>query len=120
PRAIYDDAGNAIYVGRSGAENDAVTFDLAGPNDTWLHARGVPGSHVIVRWRDPAGNEDEETLRRAAALAAHYSAARASGTVEVDATRRRYVRKIKGTGPGMVTYRNERTLAVRPRDEGGH
>jgi predicted ribosome quality control (RQC) complex YloA/Tae2 family protein len=117
PRAIYDDAGNAIYIGRSGAENDAVTFDIAGANDTWLHARGVPGSHVIVRWRDPAGNEDEETLRRAAALAAHYSAARQSGSVEVDATRRRYVRKIKGTGPGMVTYRNERTLAVRPMDE---
>lgn len=117
PRAIYDDAGNAIYIGRSGAENDAVTFNVAGPNDTWLHARGVPGSHVIVRWHDPAGNEDEETLRRAAALAAHYSSARKSGSVEVDATRRRYVRKIKGTGPGMVTYRNERTLAVRPMDE---
>jgi predicted ribosome quality control (RQC) complex YloA/Tae2 family protein len=119
PRAIYDEAGNAIYVGRSGSENDAVTFDVAGPNDTWLHARGVPGSHVIVRWRDPAGQEDEETLRRAASLAAYYSAARASGTVEVDATRRRYVRKVKGTGPGMVTYRNERTLAVRPTDEPG-
>jgi predicted ribosome quality control (RQC) complex YloA/Tae2 family protein len=117
PRAIYDDAGNAIYIGRSGSENDAVTFDIAGPNDTWLHARGVPGSHVIVRWRNPAGDEDEETLRRAAALAAYYSSARTSGTVEVDATRRRYVRKIKGTGPGMVTYRNERTLAVRPRGD---
>jgi predicted ribosome quality control (RQC) complex YloA/Tae2 family protein len=117
PRAIHDEAGNAIYVGRSGSENDAVTFDVAGPNDTWLHARGVPGSHVIVRWHDPAGIEDEESLRRAAALAAYYSSARSSGTVEVDATRRRYVRKIKGSGPGMVTYRNERTLAVRPMDE---
>jgi predicted ribosome quality control (RQC) complex YloA/Tae2 family protein len=117
PRALLDDRGNAIYVGRSGADNDAVTFDLAGPNDTWLHARGVPGSHVIVRWHDPAGTEDEETLGRAAALAAFYSSARASGTVEVDATRRRYVRKIKGAGPGMVTYRNERTLAAKPKDE---
>ena len=117
PRAMYDDAGNAIYIGRSGADNEAVTFDVAGANDTWLHARGVPGSHVIVRWRNPAGDEDEEALRRAASLAAYYSAARSSGTVEVDATRRRYVRKIKGTGPGMVTYRNERTLAVRPMSE---
>jgi predicted ribosome quality control (RQC) complex YloA/Tae2 family protein len=117
PRPLYDDAGNAIYIGRSGAENDAVTFDVAGADDTWLHARGVPGSHVIVRWRNPAVPEDEETLRRAASLAAYYSAARTSGTVEVDATRRRYVRKIKGTGPGMVTYRNERTIAVRPLSE---
>jgi predicted ribosome quality control (RQC) complex YloA/Tae2 family protein len=117
PRAITDEHGNAIYVGRSGAENDLVTFDIAGPDDTWLHARGVPGSHVIVRWRDPSADEEIETLETAAAIAAHYSAARQSGTVEVDATRRRFVRKIKGTGPGMVTYRNERTLAVKPMDE---
>lgn len=117
PRAIQDSSGNAIYIGRSGVENDAVTFDVAGPNDTWLHARGVPGSHVIVRWRDAEGDEDEATLQRAASLAAYYSAARSSGAVEVDVTRRRFVRKIKGTGPGMVTYRNERTIAVRPRDE---
>jgi predicted ribosome quality control (RQC) complex YloA/Tae2 family protein len=117
PRAIEDISGNAIYIGRSGAENDAVTFDIAGPNDTWLHARGVPGSHVIVRWRDAQGEEDEATVQRAASLAAFYSAARSSGSVEVDVTRRRFVRKIKGTGPGMVTYRNERTIAVRPREE---
>lgn len=117
PRAIQDPSGNAIYIGRSGTENDAVTFDIAGANDTWLHARGVPGSHVIIRWRDPMGEEDEATVQRAASLAAYYSAARSSGTVEIDLTRRRFVRKIKGTGPGMVTYRNERTIAVRPRDE---
>ena len=117
PTALVDRAGNAIYIGRSGNENDRITFDLAGPNDTWLHARGVPGSHVIVRWRDPGGEEEEVTLAAAAALAAHYSAARGSGSVEVDLTRRRYVRKIKGAGPGMVTYRNERTIAVQPRDE---
>lgn len=116
-RGLQDSAGNTIYIGRSGNENDAVTFTVAGPNDTWLHARGVPGSHVIVRWRDATGEEDEETLQRAASLAAHYSAARSSGTVEVDATRRRYVRKIKGAGPGMVTYRNERTYLVRAQDE---
>ncbi|MGH2534254.1 MAG: Rqc2 family fibronectin-binding protein [Thermomicrobiales bacterium] len=114
---MLDRHGNAIYIGRSGAQNDLVTFDLAGPNDTWLHARGVPGSHVVVRWNDPSGEEDEETLGLAASLAAYYSAARESGRVEVDVTRRRYVRKIKGAGPGMVTYRNERTIAVRPQSE---
>ncbi len=114
PRPVLDIRGNQIYVGRSGRENDALTFDIAGPDDTWLHARGVPGSHVIIRWRDPAGAEDEEIVAAAAALAAYYSAARGSASVEVDVTRRRYVRKIKGAGPGMVTYRNERTIAVRP------
>lgn len=117
PSPLLDRHGNAIYVGRSGAQNDLITFDLAGPNDTWLHARGVAGSHVIVRWHNPAGEEDEETLGLAASLAAYYSAARSSGAVEVDITRRRYVRKIKGAGPGMVTYRNERTVAARPEAE---
>jgi predicted ribosome quality control (RQC) complex YloA/Tae2 family protein len=117
PKALTDEQGNAMYIGRSGAQNDLVTFDIAGPNDTWLHARGVPGSHVIVRWHNAAGDENDDTLEQAAALAAYYSAARDSSRVEVDITRRRYVRKIKGAGPGMVTYRNERTVAVTPSNE---
>jgi predicted ribosome quality control (RQC) complex YloA/Tae2 family protein len=105
--------GNDIFVGRSGAENDHVTFEIAGQDDTWLHARGVPGSHVIVRWggRD---REDEATLLRAAEIAAWFSKSRSSGRVEVDITARRHVRKIKGSGPGLVTYQNERTVSVKP------
>jgi len=114
---MTDRNGNAIYIGRSGAENERITFDIAGPNDTWLHARGVPGSHVIVRWNNPTGEEEDDTLETAAALAAYYSQRRESTSVDVDITRRRHVRKIKGTGPGMVTYRNERTVAVRPANE---
>ena len=105
--------GNAIYIGKSGTENDRVTFDIAGPDDTWLHARGVPGSHVIVRWSGP-DRDDEAVLLRAAELAAFFSQSRSSGRVEVDITPRRFVRKIKGAGPGMVTYRNERTVSVTP------
>ena len=105
--------GQPIFVGRSGAENDHVTFDIAGPDDTWLHARGVPGSHVIVRWNG-ANRDDDAVLLRAAELAAFYSQSRSSGRVEVDITARRFVRKIKGAGPGMVTYRNERTVSVAP------
>lgn len=116
-RPLIDDDGNAIFIGRSGSQNDEVTFSIAGPNDTWLHARGVPGSHVIVRWRNPNADERPETIEAAARIAAFYSSSRNSGQVEVDVTRRRYVRKIKGAGPGMVTYRNERTIAVRPADE---
>ncbi|HEU0164770.1 MAG TPA: NFACT RNA binding domain-containing protein, partial [Thermomicrobiales bacterium] len=113
---MIDDDGNLIYIGRSGRENDQVTFDIGGPNDTWLHARGVPGSHVIVRWVRP-DNESEESIETAAALAAYYSGSRGSGTVEVDIAKRRDVRKIKGAGPGMVTYRNEYTIPVRPLSE---
>lgn len=110
-------SGNTIFIGRSGRENDQVTFDIGGAEDTWLHVRGVPGSHVIIRWLRPADEEDEGAVETAAALAAHYSGSRANGLVEVDVTRRKNVRKIKGAGPGMVTYRNEHTIAVRPQDE---
>jgi predicted ribosome quality control (RQC) complex YloA/Tae2 family protein len=94
-----------------------VTFDIARADDTWLHARGVPGSHVIIRWAHPRAPEDPATIEAAAALAAYYSGARESAGVEVDVTKRRHVRKIKGAGPGMVTYRQERTIAVAPRSE---
>jgi len=115
-RPLLDRHGNAIYIGKSGNENDEVTFSLAGPNDSWLHARGVPGSHVVIRWRNQ-GDEAPETIEAAAKLAAWYSRNRNSGSVEVDIAPRRYVRKIKGAGPGMVTYRNERTIAVNPAAE---
>jgi predicted ribosome quality control (RQC) complex YloA/Tae2 family protein len=114
-RPVSDSDGNLIYIGRTGPQNDRVTFEIAGPDDWWLHARGVPGSHVMVR-----GNGREPTdaaLERAAAVAAFFSKSRTSGKVEVDIARRRDVRKIKGAGPGMVTYRNERTVLVSPADE---
>ena len=117
PRALVDANGNSVYVGRSGLQNELVTFDIAGPDDTWLHARGVGGSHVVIRWRSPDGSEVPETVEAAAALAAWYSAARESGHVEVDVAQRRHVRKIKGARPGMVTYRNERTIRVQPAPE---
>lgn len=116
PQSFRARGGHQIFIGHSGAQNDAVTFDIAGPDDIWLHSRGVPGSHVIVKWQ--GGRTDEAVLQAAAELAAYYSANRESGRVEVDHAARRDVRKIKGSGPGMVTYRNERTVRVTPRSEG--
>ncbi len=109
--------GHVIYVGHSGRQNDQVTFSIGGPDDTWLHARGVAGSHVIIKWDSSAEDEDPETIEAAASLAGWYSAARESGSVDVDVAKRRHVRKISGAGPGMVTYRNEHTIVVTPRDE---
>ncbi|MBN1639782.1 MAG: NFACT family protein [Anaerolineae bacterium] len=112
-RALSPD-GLQILVGRSARQNHQVTFRHAAPDDLWLHAMDVPGAHVIVR----AGGQPvpEATLVRAAELAAHYSAARGEGTVLVAYTQRRYVRPVRGAGPGMVTYRNEQTIAVSPRE----
>jgi predicted ribosome quality control (RQC) complex YloA/Tae2 family protein len=105
--------GYVALVGKNSRQNEEVTFRLASPNDLWLHARGVPGAHVIVK----SGGRPvpERVLREAATLAAYYSQAREATSVPVDYTEQRYVRHMKGGGPGMVTYERERTLYVEPR-----
>ena len=104
--------GTEILVGRSARQNEAVTFNLSGPQDIWLHARQIPGAHVILRGsgRPPS----RETLLQAAGLAAYYSQGRASTTVPVDYAPVRNVRRIKGGKPGLVHYSGETTINVRP------
>ncbi len=113
PRRFGFAGGVTVLVGRTNRENDVVTFKLASPGDIWLHARGVPGAHVILKRgpRDPA----EGTVHQAAAIAAYFSAARGSTTTAVDYTERRHVRKPKGAKPGVVTYTHERTVHVTPK-----
>jgi predicted ribosome quality control (RQC) complex YloA/Tae2 family protein len=104
-----------VLVGRSGKGNDVLLSREAHPADVWLHARGVPGAHVVVR----AGGRDvpEQVLRRAAKLAAAHSQARTAPTVGVDYTLCKYVDRIKGAPPGLVNYRGERTIYVQPEAE---
>jgi predicted ribosome quality control (RQC) complex YloA/Tae2 family protein len=108
--------GFTVLIGKNSRQNEEVTFAQASAGDLWLHARGVPGAHVIVK----AGGRPvpDATLREAAALAAYYSQARGSGSVPVDYTEQRYVRHLKGGGPGLVTYERERTLHAAPADPG--
>ena len=111
PRAFQVD-GFQVLVGRSSRDNDHLTFRVSAPEDLWLHARGVPGAHVILRTggRTPS----PQTVQKAASIAAYFSAARTSGAVDVDVVERRWVGKPKGARPGVVLYRNERTVRVRP------
>lgn len=107
-------SGARVYVGRSPRENAALTFELARPDDLWFHARNTPGAHVILT--RPAREEpSEEDIATAAALAAYHSRARASGSVDVDYTRRKYVRKQRDASPGMVWYTDFKTIRVEPR-----
>jgi predicted ribosome quality control (RQC) complex YloA/Tae2 family protein len=104
--------GFPVYVGRNARQNDQVTFRRAGPEDLWLHVRGLPGAHVIIR--SGGQHVPDDVIQRAAEIAAHYSRARDSETqVSVDITERRFVRRLRGRFPGLVTYRNERTIRVR-------
>ena len=101
--------GFRIQVGRSARENNALVRK-ASPHDLWLHARGVPGAHVIIK---TGGRQvPEEVLVRAAELAAWHSRARGEPKVEVSYTEVRHLRKPKGAPPGLVTVKRERVIAV--------
>jgi predicted ribosome quality control (RQC) complex YloA/Tae2 family protein len=107
----FDLDGYQVRVGRSARENDYLTFTVAGPDDLWLHARGMPGAHVIVTG---GGAPAEHVIATAAGIAAFYSAGRASTKVPVDVAARRHVRRTPGGRPGQVHYTHERTLMVTP------
>jgi predicted ribosome quality control (RQC) complex YloA/Tae2 family protein len=113
PLTVTSSDGLTILVGRNSRQNDDVTFRRAQGDDWWFHARGVPGAHVIVRGR--AEELPEDTIRRAAELAAYFSRLQDEPSVTVDYTRRRHVRRIRGAAPGLVTYSLERTIRVAPR-----
>lgn len=112
PLHFVSSAGVDILVGKNNLQNDELTRS-ARPGETWLHAKDIPGSHVIVVGEDP----DEATLREAALLAAYYSKACASSNVPVDYTLKRYVKKPAGARPGFVIYTHHRTLCVTPTQE---
>jgi predicted ribosome quality control (RQC) complex YloA/Tae2 family protein len=113
PLSLTSPDGLDILVGLNSRQNDEVTFRQAKGDDWWFHARGVPGAHVIVRFQ---GTElPPDTIRRAAELAAYYSRSRDEVDVLVDYTRRRYVRRIPGAAPGLVTYRQEQSIRIIPR-----
>jgi predicted ribosome quality control (RQC) complex YloA/Tae2 family protein len=112
PLHYLSGAGVDILVGKNNLQNDALTMS-ARPNETWLHAKDIPGSHVIVVSEHP----NEDTLREAALLAAFYSKSSASSGVPVDYTLRRYVKKPSGAKPGFVIYTHQRTLYVTPTAE---
>ncbi|MBU4532857.1 MAG: NFACT family protein [Firmicutes bacterium] len=112
PRQFTAPNGQIVLVGRNNRQNDIVTFRLAGETDIWLHARGVPGAHVILR---TGGQPPEDTaLEFAAGVAASFSKSRQADKVAVDYTLRRFVKKPKGAKPGFVIYSNEKTVQVAP------
>ncbi|WP_217592346.1 NFACT family protein [Cohnella sp. GbtcB17] len=102
--------GVPIYVGKNNTQNDYVTNRLGQANDTWLHTKDMPGSHVLIR----AVDYGEQTLKEAAMLAAYYSKGKESSLVPVDYTKIRLVRKPSGAKPGFVIYEGQKTLFITP------
>ena len=102
--------GIEILVGRNAVQNDRLTAG-ARPDEMWLHAKDMPGSHVIIR---AEGEIPRETMKEAALLAAWFSKGQHSSMVPVDYTRKRYVKKPSGAAPGKVIYTHQKTAFITP------
>ncbi|HEY5094349.1 MAG TPA: NFACT family protein [Candidatus Eremiobacteraceae bacterium] len=114
-RTVALPSGAIAHVGRSPKDNERVTFSVAGPNDLWFHARGIPGAHVVIRAPDGRSTATDDDILAAAALAAGQSRGAAAGKVEVDFTQRKHVRKQGKGRPGLVWYTDFKTVLVAPR-----
>jgi predicted ribosome quality control (RQC) complex YloA/Tae2 family protein len=108
PLSFVSETGFEILVGKNNTQNDELTHRAAARSDIWMHARGAPGSHVIIR--TSGAEPDGTTLAQAAALAAWYSGARGARRAAVDYCRAGNVRRMPGGRPGMVTYTNFETI----------
>lgn len=101
-----------MYVGKNNYQNEEVTFRLADGGDWWFHAKGIPGSHVIVKTE---GKElPDRAFEEAAALAAFYSGGRESEKVEIDYVKRKEVKKTPGGKPGFVIYHTNYSMVAKP------
>lgn len=102
--------GYDIYVGKNNFQNDELTFKFASGNDWWFHAKGIPGSHVIVKSR---GEElPDATFEDAARLAAHYSKGRGQEKIEIDYLEKKNVKKPSGGKPGFVVYYTNYSMMI--------
>ncbi|MDX1548798.1 MAG: NFACT RNA binding domain-containing protein [Rhodothermales bacterium] len=106
--------GYEVWVGRNARQNDALTFRHARKHDLWMHARGVPGSHAVLRLPNRDAEPPPPLLHRAAAIAAYFSKAQGSSLVPVMVAPRKHVRKPKGAAPGAVVVEREAVVLVEP------
>ncbi|MGE7271938.1 Rqc2 family fibronectin-binding protein [Brevibacillus panacihumi] len=104
--------GTEILVGKNNKQNDYLTNKLASPQDTWLHTKDIPGSHVVIRSRQYS----EQTLLEAANLAAFFSRAQQGSQVPVDYTLVKHVKKPSGSKPGFCIYEQQKTVYVTPEE----
>ena len=108
PYRFRSSDGIEIVVGKNAAQNDRLTAS-AKPDEMWLHAKDMPGSHVIIR---AEGDIPRDTLMQAAILAAWYSKGQRSSMVPIDYTRKKYVKKPSGAAPGKVIYTHHKTAYI--------
>ena len=114
PFKVFEVEGFTIWVGKSAKDNDEMLRNFVHKDDLWLHARQVPGSHVIIRKKGmPA--VPQQVVERAASLAAFYSKLKTDSLSPVIVTEVKFVRKVKGSAPGSVVVDREKVILVAPK-----
>ncbi|MCY3823089.1 MAG: NFACT RNA binding domain-containing protein [Nitrospinae bacterium] len=115
-RRFVSPAGWEVIVGKNAMGNDEMLKSVGRAGDTWLHARGVPGSHVLLRrgGDGPPAEPDPETLAQAAAFAAYFSRGRTDSRLTVAYLPFSRLRKPKGRRPGQVLLGAHETILVDP------
>ena len=102
-----------MYVGKNNFQNEELTFKIASGNDWWFHAKGIPGSHVIVKTEGK--DLPDRTFEEAGRLAAYYSKGRNAEKVEIDYVQKKQVKKTPGGKPGFVIYHTNYSLLIEPK-----
>ncbi|NYA63145.1 NFACT family protein, partial [Lactobacillus salivarius] len=113
PESFIASDGTEILVGKNNLQNEKLTLHTAKKTDIWLHAKNIPGSHVIIKSNNPS----DETLFEAAMLAAYFSKFRSSANVPIDYVQVKNIRKPNGSKPGFVIYEGQKTLTVTPTED---
>ncbi|MBO4882267.1 MAG: NFACT family protein [Lachnospiraceae bacterium] len=106
--------GYDIYVGRNNIQNDQLTFKFAVGADWWFHAKKIPGSHVVLKVKEPGEELPDRAFEEAAALAAYYSAGRDQSKVDIDYVLKKEVKKPSGAKPGFVVYYTNYSMTISP------
>ncbi len=116
PRRLITSEGWDVLIGRSNEGNDYLTMQMARPEDYWFHVHGAAGSHVVLRRGKGKNEPSKQTIEEVASWAAFYSKASTAGKGPVIYTRKKYVRKPRGSKPGLVTCEREKSVMVRPKE----
>jgi len=112
-RKFTSDDGTTIYVGRNRKGNEFLSMTKSRPLDVWMHARGVPGAHVLIRTNlsrkdvNPLNVLSDDCLQLAANLAAFYSDGRSEAACPITVTLAKHLRKPKQAPTGAVTLTQE-------------
>lgn len=114
--AEYKIDGYTIFVGKNNKQNDYLTCKIARKNDLWFHTKDIHGSHVVLKNEKTQKGISDSIIYKCATIAAFYSKAKLSQNVPVDYTFIKYVHKPNGAKPGMVTYTDNKTLYVNPKN----